>query len=38
LEPEYYYRYSISLKAVGEEQKASEILKKYNQLSRNQTK
>jgi tetratricopeptide (TPR) repeat protein len=38
LEPEYYYRYSISLKAVGEHQKASEILKKYNQLSGNQTK
>jgi tetratricopeptide (TPR) repeat protein len=38
LEPEYYYRYSISLKAVGENQKASDILKKYNQLSGNQTK
>jgi hypothetical protein len=38
LEPEYYYRYSISLKAVGEDQKASEILKKYNQLSANKTK
>jgi tetratricopeptide (TPR) repeat protein len=38
LEPEYYYRYSISLKAVGEDQKASEILKKFNQLSRNQAK
>jgi hypothetical protein len=38
LEPEYYYRYSISLKAVGEDQKASEILKKYNQLSENKTK
>jgi hypothetical protein len=38
LEPEYYYRYSISLKATGEDQKASEILKKYNQLSENKTK
>jgi hypothetical protein len=38
LEPEYYYRYSISLKAVGENQKASEILKKFNQLSANKTK
>jgi tetratricopeptide (TPR) repeat protein len=38
LEPEYYYRYSISLKAIGEDQKASEILKKFNQLSGNQTK
>jgi tetratricopeptide (TPR) repeat protein len=38
LEPEYYYRYSISLKAVGEDQKANEILKKFNQLSKNQAK
>jgi tetratricopeptide (TPR) repeat protein len=38
LEPEYYYRYSISLKAIGENEKASDYLKKFNQLSGNQTK
>jgi tetratricopeptide (TPR) repeat protein len=38
LEPEYYYRYSISLKAIGENEKASENLKKFNQLSGNNTK
>jgi tetratricopeptide (TPR) repeat protein len=38
LEPEYYYRYSISLKAIGEDEKASENLKKFNQLSGNKTK
>lgn len=38
LEPEYYYRYSISLKAIGQNEKASEYLKKFNQLSGNQTK
>jgi tetratricopeptide (TPR) repeat protein len=38
LEPEYYYRYSISLKAIGQNEKAIENLKKYNQLSGNQTK
>jgi tetratricopeptide (TPR) repeat protein len=38
LEPEYYYRYSIALKAIGENEKASENLKKFNQLSGNKTK
>jgi tetratricopeptide (TPR) repeat protein len=38
LEPEYYYRYSIALKAIGENEKASENLKKFNQLSGNPTK
>jgi hypothetical protein len=38
LEPEYYYRYAISLKAIGEDKKASENLKIYNQLSANKTK
>jgi tetratricopeptide (TPR) repeat protein len=38
LEPEYYYRYSIALKAIGENEKASEYLKKFNQLSGNHTK
>jgi len=37
-EPENYYRYSISLKAIGENEKASDYLKKFNQLSGNQTK
>ena len=36
LEPEFYYRYSISLKAIDEDEKASFFLKKYNQLSGNQ--
>jgi tetratricopeptide (TPR) repeat protein len=38
IEPVYYYRYSISLKAIGETEKASENLKKFNQLSGNLTK
>jgi hypothetical protein len=38
LEPEYYYRYAISLKAIGEDKKASENLKIYNQLSGNTIK
>ncbi|TRX30270.1 hypothetical protein FNW52_20365 [Flavobacterium sp. ZT3R18] len=38
LEPECYYRYAISLKAIGEDKKASENLKKYNQLSGNTIK
>jgi tetratricopeptide (TPR) repeat protein len=38
LEPEVYYRYSISLKAIGENEKASETLNKFNQLSGNHTK
>lgn len=37
LEPEYYYRYSISLKAIGQNEKANEYLKKFNQLSGNKT-
>jgi len=35
LEPEYYYRYSHSLKAIGENEKANEMLEKFNQLSGN---
>ncbi|WP_281322053.1 tetratricopeptide repeat protein [Flavobacterium aestivum] len=38
VEPEYYYRYAISLKAIGEDKKASENLKKYNELSGNRIK
>lgn len=38
LEPEIYYRYSIVLKAIGENKKASDNLKIFKQLSGNQTK
>jgi len=38
LEPEFYYRYSISLKAIGEDKKARENLKKFNELSGNTIK
>jgi tetratricopeptide (TPR) repeat protein len=33
LEPDFYYRYSIVLKAMGNIQKSEEFLKKFNQLS-----
>ncbi|MBF4470829.1 tetratricopeptide repeat protein [Flavobacterium sp. HJJ] len=33
LEPDFYYRYSIVLKATGNIQKSEEFLKKFNQLS-----
>lgn len=33
LEPDYYYRYSIVLKMMGNNQKSDEFLKKFNQLS-----
>ena len=35
LEPEYYYRYSIALKAMGKIEESNEFLKKFNQLSSN---
>lgn len=38
LEPEYYYRYSISLKAIGENEKAEKNLKKFTELSGNHIK
>lgn len=38
LDPEYYYRYAHSLKAVGERDKADEMLEKYNQLTKNNPK
>lgn len=38
LEPEFYYRYSISLKAIGEDKKAKENLEKFNKLSGNTIK
>lgn len=34
VEPEYYYRYSIVLKSIGNIQKSDEYLKKFNQISR----
>jgi len=33
LEPVYYYRYAQSLKAIGENEKANEMLKNFIQLS-----
>lgn len=33
LEPEYFYRYANSLKAIGAHDKADQIMKKYNQLT-----
>jgi tetratricopeptide (TPR) repeat protein len=38
LEPEYYYRYSIALKSVGKTEKSNEYLKKFNQLSNNNSR
>jgi tetratricopeptide (TPR) repeat protein len=38
LEPEYYYRYANSLKAIGQIDKANEMLGKFNQLSGNTTR
>ncbi|MDD5151768.1 MAG: OmpA family protein [Flavobacterium sp.] len=35
LEPEYYYRYSQSLKAVGQNEKANEMLEMFNQKAGN---
>ena len=35
LEPEYYYRFSLSLRSIGENDKANEMLKKFNELSGN---
>jgi tetratricopeptide (TPR) repeat protein len=38
LEPEYYYRYSVALKATNQIEKADEFLKKFHQLSSNSSK
>lgn len=38
LEPEYYYRYANSLKAIGQNDKANDMLKKFDQLSANNTR
>lgn len=38
LEPEYYYRYAHSLKAIGQNDAANEMLGKFNQLSGNNTR
>jgi tetratricopeptide (TPR) repeat protein len=35
LELEYYYRFSLSLKSIGENNKSNEMLKKFNELSKN---
>ena len=38
LEPEYYYRYSQSLRSIGKNDKANEMLEKFNQLSEKNTR
>ncbi|PRZ19376.1 tetratricopeptide repeat protein [Flavobacterium granuli] len=38
VEPEYYYRYAQSLKALGQNEKADAMLKKFTQLSENKTR
>jgi tetratricopeptide (TPR) repeat protein len=38
LEPEYYYRFSLSLKSIGENNKANQMLKKFNELPKNTTR
>lgn len=38
LEPEYYYRYAQSLRSIGENTKANEIMDKFDELSGNDTR
>jgi outer membrane protein OmpA-like peptidoglycan-associated protein/tetratricopeptide (TPR) repeat protein len=38
LEPEYYYRYAQSLKAIGKENEANEMLEKFSQKSGNENR
>jgi outer membrane protein OmpA-like peptidoglycan-associated protein len=38
VEPEYYYRYAQSLRSIGENAKANEMLEKFNQMSGNDTR
>ncbi|WP_367753238.1 hypothetical protein AB3G33_12685 [Flavobacterium sp. WC2421] len=38
LEPEYYYRYSQSLRSIGKNDKANEMLEKFNELSEKNTR
>tara|TARA_R110000868_G_scaffold153556_1_gene379032 strand:+ start:1616 stop:3553 length:1938 start_codon:yes stop_codon:yes gene_type:complete len=38
LEPKYYYRYSQSLRSIGENDKANEILEKFNRISGNDSR
>ena len=38
LEPEYYYRYAQSLRSIGQNEKANEIMDKFNQLSANDSR
>lgn len=33
LEPEYYYRYSVALKSIGQDEKSNDFLQKFKQLS-----
>jgi outer membrane protein OmpA-like peptidoglycan-associated protein/tetratricopeptide (TPR) repeat protein len=38
LEPEYYYRYSSSLRSIGENDKANEMMAKFNESSGNDSR
>lgn len=38
IEPEYYYRYAQSLRSIGENDKADEIMQKFNQLAGNDSR
>lgn len=38
VEPVYYYRYAQSLRSIGENNKADEMIKKFNQLSDNDSR
>lgn len=38
VEPVYYYRYAQSLRSIGENKKANEMLEKFNQLSGNDSR
>ncbi len=38
IEPTYYYRYAQSLKAIGENDKADEILKQFDKVSQNDSR
>jgi outer membrane protein OmpA-like peptidoglycan-associated protein len=35
LEPEYYFRYAQSLRAIGDYEKANQLLEKFNQIAKN---
>jgi outer membrane protein OmpA-like peptidoglycan-associated protein len=38
LEPEYYFRYAQTLRSIGQNEKANEIMGKFNQFSANDTR